>query len=377
MNPRERILAFCLIGVLVLVVGVFMVRQLYFVPLQEKEASIENLRQDIAAKNDQIRQARADRPRLDRWRQLSLPQDPDLARREYEKYLSALLVQSGFEPGSFSVTPRDPDTRSSPQIGKKPIYTCLNFIVLGPAKLESIVKFQEEFYNTGLTHRIKTLSIQRAGIGGGPQQQRPTDLELNMTIEALIVNGAPDRHYLLPNIDRRLVAADLMMALRGGPSGLGWMLWAAGPTGLGGPGNLAQPSRHYTAIANKNIFLGPPAETPKITEPIEVARFVYLTKISHDSQYQEASLWDQINLRITRLRCAPGFDQFRITDDDGEVVVQGKVLRISERDLVFGVGNRYYMMHIGQNIYDALQQPMTGDEVGALTDSPMKGLVKD
>ena len=70
--------------------------------------------------------------------------------------------------------------------------------------------------------------------------------------------------------------------LRRAPAlGLGLVLWAAGPTGPLGPKVLAQPPRHYAAIAKKNIFFGSSAlDRPDV---VQVARYVHLTDITHNN----------------------------------------------------------------------------------------------
>jgi hypothetical protein len=350
MTPRERLIAGAVIGLLALVAVVFLVHQLYLTPLREREASISTARQDIDTKQEQLRQIRADLPRLERWRQLSLPADVDLAGREYEKYLSDLLRESDFEG---SVTPKPPDTRTSPQLpGKKPIYTRLTFNVIGHASLDGLVKMLDRFYRTGLLHEVKNLSIQRSQTTGS--QQRPNDLDINLTIEALILQGADHRRYLLPNIDQRMLAFEALTALRGGPGGLALAVWAAGPTGPLGPGRLAIPERNYTAIANKNIFLGPPPPKERPAEEAVVSRFVYLTDISGKSPKYQAFLYDRYNNHWTRLRSSRGFDAFRVTDNEGKTIIRGTVVRIEARELVFKAEDKFYVMHVGQNMEEAM-----------------------
>src|SRR5262249_22830075 len=152
------------------------------------------------------------------------------------------------------------------------------------ATMPSLVGVLEEFYKTGLLHEVKSLSVQRQLTNTDPT--RANELTVHMTIEALIVTGADKRSYVLPNIDRRLLAAALAAALQHGRTGLGMVLWAAGPSGPAGPGLLANrhsaatPSgeamadmffdtpRNYDAIAYKNVFLGrPPAEEMALGSP--------------------------------------------------------------------------------------------------------------
>src|SRR5439155_7855353 len=110
---------------------------------------------------------------------------------------------------------------------KEPIYQKLTFTVTADATMRSLVGVLEEFYKTGLLHEVKSLSVQRQLTNTDPT--KANELTVHMMIEALIVTGADKRSYVLPNIDRRLLAADLAATLQHGPTGLGLVLWAAGP----------------------------------------------------------------------------------------------------------------------------------------------------
>src|SRR5256885_1511152 len=106
MNPRERMLAMVVLGLVVLAGSGVMAHQFILVPLRERNQTIVALRQDLESKQDRIAQVQALKPKMEAWRQMSLPASSDLARREYEKYLSELLRESGFAGGSFSVIPK-------------------------------------------------------------------------------------------------------------------------------------------------------------------------------------------------------------------------------------------------------------------------------
>src|SRR5207248_780597 len=167
-------------------------------------------------------------------------------------YLSDLLKKSGFT--SAYVNPKAPEKSSQVITGKGPIYTRLPFTIQARATLASLVDMLEQFYHTPLLHEVKRLSISRpAAVGTQPQS---SELDIHLTVEALIVAGAEDRADLLPGVSRRLLALDAVAALQQGPTGLGLVIWAAGPAGPTGPGVLAQPPRQYAAIAKRNIFLG-------------------------------------------------------------------------------------------------------------------------
>jgi hypothetical protein len=366
MNSRERILATAVIGVLLLAGGAFLFHQLFLVPLQARDTAIQSALEELDKKTEQVRQAVAQQAKLARWRQLSLPADVDLSLREYEKYLTSLMERSGFPAGSYTVKPRPADARNVPMLGKKPIYTRLIFNVVAHANLESVVDMLDSFYQTGLMHQIKNLNVQRPLTSNSPfaanQQEQPGSLDIDMTVEALVLAGAENRPHLLPNIDSRYVIFDVATALPGGPTGLGVLAWATGPTGPSGPGVLAQPARDYTAMAEKNIIMGSsPEERPGGV--VELTRFVHLTDITKNDRHREAFLYDRYNNRWTRLRNSIGFDKFRIIDGEGEPLVEGRVVKIEDREVIFRADEKYYVWHIGNTVHDALRKSLTDSQV--------------
>jgi hypothetical protein len=354
-SNRERLIAAAVLGLLIIVGIAFGYYQLFLVPIQERELQIESARKDIQSAQEQRRQALADRSRLSRWRLLSLPSDIDMAAREYEKYLNELLREQNFDA---SVTPKAPDTRTSPTLaGKKPAYTRLSYTVLGHATLEGLVGFLDKFYHTGLLHQIRTIAVQRPLTAASAQ--RPNDLDINLTIEALVLHDAASRDVLLPNIPSRSIVLDLFTAFCRKPAGLALAAWEAGPSGSLGPGTLARPARNYSDIATKNVFFGPPPPKTRPADEIQVARFVFLTDITESKGRYQAFLYDRVNNKKTRLRTSAGFDSFRVSDDDGNTLVRGKVVRIDPRGLIFTADDRYYELHIGDSIAQAMQKPST------------------
>jgi hypothetical protein len=400
MNPRERVLAMVIAGIVLAAGAAFVLYEALLSPLGDKTTQIERMNKEIEDAKRQRAQAIAEQQKLGRYRILSLPGDLDVAKREYGNYLSQLLLRSGFQGGTFTVTP-GPADKTSPTIGpkKQPIYTRLGYRISGPAKMESLVKLLEEFYRTGVLHQIKSLTIDQPQLVGG----RPsTELQININVEALVVTGADPRPYVLPNIDRRLLAADAMAALSGRPYGLGQLLWAAGPSGPNGPGVLARSRSEYAAIAKKNIFTGPPEKEPSKGEPVLVTRFVKLTDISRTNGSYEAVLWDQFSDTETRLMTkvedvdipvsvdgmppdivvlAPGkkrpTNQLRIIDNLGQTVISGQVLQVEARHVIFSANDNYYLLHVGQTIEEALRTPMSRDQVESLLKEPAAVLLEN
>ena len=179
------------------------------------------------------------------------------------------------------------------------IYSRLTFTVRAQGDLAAIVEFLERFYEAPILHQIKNIALQRPQTVG--PQQRPNDLECNLTIEALIVTGVENRPQLLPNVPSRLLVLDTVAALGGGPTGLAVAAWAAGPGGPLGPGMLAEPERDYTAVAARNIFFGRQAMPARSNEYGDVLRFIHLTDITRTEKKLEAFLYGRSDKRRTRL----------------------------------------------------------------------------
>ncbi len=361
MNPRERILAVFLVAVILFVGGGVLGYRFYWVPWNERSAALARLQKEAGDKKLRLDEIDRDRAKLVLWRQLSLPADVNVARREYGMYLTDLLGRSGV---TATITAPQVDLKSSPTLpGKKePIYTKITFNVQVYATMGALVKALEEFYRTGVMHQIRSMTLQRQLTAVG--QSQVNELDVHLVIEALIVTGADNRTWLLPNIDRRLLALDLASGLCQMPTGLGLALWAAGPTGLPeidhGPLRARQDggfhangeartstsievttdtARDYSVLAVKNIFLGrPPSDQTEGAPMMMAPRYVYLNGITTSRSRLEATLYDRANNRPFKLRPSYGSNTFPlIRDANARSVVLGEVVHLDERDLVFRV----------------------------------------
>ena len=103
MNSRDNKLAFVLLGFIVLAVTGFFGYQFYLVPMREREARITDLKRDVDEREARVDVIHSEQPTLEKFRQISLPKDVDLARRAYGEEIEKMLRASGFEPGNFSV----------------------------------------------------------------------------------------------------------------------------------------------------------------------------------------------------------------------------------------------------------------------------------
>ena len=372
MTVRERFLAIVVLGFIVLAGAGLMISQFIWSPIRNRNHRISEIKSEIEERRDKIAQIQALKPKFEGWRQISLPADLGFARLEYEKHLRELLLQSGFEGNTTTVIPsRGADPKSNPTLpGKKePIYTRMNFTVAADGELADLVDFLERFYRTPLLHEIKKLDVRRpltALIDTGPQRQNANMLHIEMTVEALVLAGADKRKQLLPAVDWNLAGVDVLTSLCNSPTGLIMLPSGIGPTGPLGPPILAAPARQYGSIAAKDVFYGPQKVAEQAVDNVETTENVYLTDITHSGTKVEAFLYVQYDNTKTRLRPTTGFDSFRIRNSKGVTLAQGKVVRIDDRDLIFRSGEKYYSMHVGQNLLEALKRPLDASQLKEL-----------
>ena len=344
------------LGALVVVGGgAFAFDKFFLSPLRELHAKRDQLEDKAYEKSTKRQQILADLPRLERWKQLSLPSDVELARREYQSFLEKLTRDSNIPGPNVTVTARASERPTEVKIGlgqaaKIPVYTRLSFTVHVKSNYASLVKLLEGFYKTSLLHQIKSLSIQRAP---NTANQKTTDLETTMTVEALVVAGAGNRAYLLPNMDRRLLILEAVAGMKHAPQGLALAGWAVTPTGPLGPGLLAHAERDYRALASRDIFHGPEAVVEQFGKPEWIAPgSTKLTDITRNDRHTEGSLYDWGNNRKYRLRASAGFDSFPfVKDGQGKTVVRGSVVRID-------LDNRDIILRVAVSSYE----PSPGDE---------------
>jgi hypothetical protein len=340
MNSRERVLAVLLICIIVFGGGGFFGYQFVYVPWNARNKTLDNLKKDEEAKMARLAEAEKQRAKLARWKSLSLPGDPETARMEYERYLTQLFTRYKIT-NARDIKSRNDDAKGGPVVGKEPVYTKLIFNVKAYATMANLVAMMEEFYKTGLMQEIKNLSFQRQMTS--TPTVRADELDVRMTIEALVITGADKRSHLLPNYDRRLLAIDVAPVLFPAPP---LVLWTSLSPGLLSPGELAEPTRDYSLIAKKNIFLGrPPKDKPPQqteddgTPEWMIPRYVYLTDITQTPLRMESMLYDRWNNQKIKLRESSGaYNSFPIVrDGKATQVVVGRIVRIDDRKLYYQV----------------------------------------
>jgi hypothetical protein len=358
MNPRERILALTVVTVGILLGCGVPFKFLFLDSLFAIYAQTAEATQELDKKNAELDKEAADRktilsrdPRLAQWQRLSLPEDANREKElkkgqpleeirkrheedvagNYERFLSSLLMRSGFAPSTIKVTPAPADRKGGPILsGKTPAYTKLSFTVQGQAALDGVVRMMQEFYHTPLLHEVRSLTLIKKG------SSNKGDLDVNMTIEALMVTGADKRDALLPD---KSVAP---------------------------PQVLADPSRYYTDMLAKNIFTGVAAVSRLSEDRSQVLNFIKLTALWNSGRRWEATYYDQGKGGDEKRLTERTINEFSVADKYDNVLVEGKVVRLDGDGVLFESAGKYYRWTCGQFLGAALEEPLKPDEVKKL-----------
>ena len=291
LQKREKVLA-AVVGALLLVVAGRMGFRILYSPLSMRQAEVEALQQRIAERQSKVEAAMAAQARLAEYRKRSLPSDPQAARSLYQNWLLELTDRLKLKGRKVE---------SSDGRVVKGIYHNLPFTVRGEGGLDQLVQFLYEFYSAGHLHRIRRLSIK--------PQEKSSDLELTIVIEALALADADRRDKLTALPGNRLAHSDL--------------------------------NAYRKSIVERNLFASyrpaaitqrqPPRETPKPPEPIDPSKFAYVTAIVQvDGQPQ---VWVKARTKDENYRLHEGqrleIGSFkgvisRIADRHVEIAVDGK-----------------------------------------------------
>jgi hypothetical protein len=366
MTARERVLATGVLGVVILLGGGMLFHLFVYTPLTELRARVATARANLEAKQEELAKEKRDKerllklnPRLAEWKHISLPAAPRRTPEEvrqgispeehkkrhlnkvqvdYDKYLSDLLRRSGFNPATINITPRIVENTKPGQArtgaARDALFTRLAFTVQGRARLEAVTQALEEFYKTNLLHEVRTLSVQNRPAAAGARG-RAGELDVNMTVEALMASGADPRDSLAPSPDVKVRT-------------------------------LAEPSRTYADLAGKNIFLGTAASTRLTEDRIAVLEAVRMTTLSHNGRRWEAYLYDQAKGGAEKRLNALTVTDFVINDRYGTAVLKGKVVHIDEKQLVFESEGKYYRLRCGDYLYPAVEHPLSASDIKPL-----------
>jgi hypothetical protein len=352
--PRTLILLAIAAGLVLFLVWVAVIS-----PWIEAGSEVEALKKQVGDRKAELAKASRERPKLERWKQLSLPADPHAARREYLRELGELMRDAGVQATDLRGGQVQEVKAGPGKDAKKPVYTPLTFTVKGKATLGALTKLFREFQTSPVAHKVKNLTIEPAA--PTTKGKRDDTLTVSMMVEALLIDGADKARPSLTDVENRLVQADALLAMRRVPFQVAALAAVANAKHKANQElfALANGSREYNDITRRNIFTGaipaPPPE-PKVvySDDLRIKRFVFLTDISRTDKRDEAYLRNRITNKNMRLRTEGGFNTFRITDESGEIdVLKARVVRIDPRDVYYVSDGVVYQLHVGSNLSEA------------------------
>jgi Tfp pilus assembly protein PilO len=191
MQPRERMLALAVGGLLVLL-GARFVWQRVSAAIETRESRLTVLQTEVAGKQAQIARGQRARKDLKAWREQSLPGDAELASSLYQSWLLALAE-------SVKLGEANLDTNKSSQ--RRGVYQALPFTVRGQGTLDQLTQFLFQFYRQDHLHQILSVTAK-------PLEDK-SKLDLTIKVEALVLPGASRAAKLRDEPANKLAQAEL------------------------------------------------------------------------------------------------------------------------------------------------------------------------
>jgi hypothetical protein len=259
LKRREKILAGMVGALLVLVVGWFLFFSGDARPLTRLRNERDRLAAEVEKKQTQVETAAADSQRLAEWQRRALPSDRANARSLYQNWLRRLTDEAGFRQAKIS---------SSEAESRRNTFDRFSFTVQGRASLDGMTRFLYDFYSAGHLQQIRLLDAKPI--------DNSTDLDVNMTIEAMSLPGA----------DRK---DQLSKEPRHGPP-------------------LAKRSLYSGPIVGRNLFAPYAAPTRTRERPsLDLARFMFVTAILEVDGRRQVWLFDRTSGRTWKLSDGESF----------------------------------------------------------------------
>lgn len=184
MQKRERWLATIAGVLLLLAAGQFLYGTVQ-AAFDERHARLNDFEKEAGDKQAMIARGQRARGRLKEWQRRSLPSDLELARSLYQNWLVGLVDQASFARARVN---------SSPVVTKRGVYYRLPFTVSGQGTLEQVTRFLYDFYKADHLHQVWRLNLKP--IESGEAARKPAELDVLLSIEALVLPGADRRSEL-------------------------------------------------------------------------------------------------------------------------------------------------------------------------------------
>ena len=276
MNSRERNLAIILGGFIVVAIVAVVGYLAVYLPIASLNQDIANIDKEISDKDAKLVHVQKDMKRVEPTLKRSLPAEPDVARQEYDAAMNRILREAKVPVSVYTISPTSVDSRPLPEMGpKKPAYQRIAMrITMKPVDLATLIDVLHRYYRLNLLHQITAFSVKK--IDGGTVSRRrdstvsdKADLDVTLTTEAIILDGAENRRALLP--------IPVAMGAVGGGAGFQSLHAVPEPARGLNPQQiarvLASADRDYMALLVQDPFHGPPPpRKEEEKKPVEIVK---------------------------------------------------------------------------------------------------------
>jgi len=361
---RERLTRLVLIavGVFAVAAGCFLFVTRILQGLADKEEQIVRLQREVGEAETRLLSMLQARQHLTRWQAISLPPDSsapnpqyNMAILRYKDYLNELCRKHKWKVRQIS------PTAASASAGRNTGLVPIAFSLEADATLDALVRWLRDFYNENLAHQIRKVILT------------PTEgqVQVSMTIETAAILGAAPRDSLAPQPSGSFLVLDALTCLLCPVAGQATLWWSVSPAGPYGARKLSphRQGNDYAAIVRKDLFAGLRPVQPVASQPAadrSLLRYVVLTDITETFIRREAWLYCRPTNTHVRLREEGGFNEFEVRDARQLTIVKGKVRRINTREVVVEVAGKFYVIHLGQTLADALAESVKPEDLKKL-----------
>ena len=321
MQQREKILAGAVLLLLVLWQGRGPFDSLFVKPLRDREQKISKLEGQIGAKKTRQNELLRSQKQFKEWATRSLPPDPLIASTMYQNWLIELASKSKLSQVSVVPSRMDPKPKGD-------TYYSVTATVKAEASLSRLCDFLYELRQSGLLHRVNSMTVEAARHEGDPT------LDVTLVIEGLALTNSPVRTTLL---------SEGLASLRD---------------------QIALPKREdYAPFEKKHLFVRgykdptpPPTDSvasrPPTTpvENIDAAEHVYLVASLARGDARDAWLYDRTANKKSLLVEGESFQAAGI---------DGTVTSIGSDFVVLKIGDDEWRLELGQNLRQIKKMPGT------------------
>jgi hypothetical protein len=153
-------------------------------PKQQLTQQLDDLDSDLQKSKQQQLLAQKIGKRNDDYLARALPSDPQAARSVYQKWLLGKIEQFEFTSSTVDASQPAPlEIRSRAKKGKREkIGSRIDFTLRGQASLSKLAAFLDEFRNSGILHKVTSLTLNPIGNEGR--------LDISLSIQVLSLEGA-------------------------------------------------------------------------------------------------------------------------------------------------------------------------------------------